>query len=574
MRFRLPITAAFVAALALSPIAAFAQSGGSSSDQSSTPSAAALTTTPTLTATPQAQPAPPPVRTSAPPTLVTAADGATAPVFGSQLFSGAFSAARPTKLSSYVIQPGDQIAVRIYGAINIDSVQTVDTAGALFIQGIGPVQVSGSPASELQGRLATALRAVYTDAVGVYVDILQGGTQGVFLAGNVTRPGRYLGSPNDSVLFFLDQAGGIDPERGSYRAVQVRRNGSVIATFDLYDFMTAGRLAPFTFQDGDVIYVAPRGSMVVVTGAVKNQFGFEAAPGTASISGQDLLALARASGTATSVGVTSVRDGSRQAAYFPMDQFPAVLLGSGDHVNLQSDVFTETISVTTQGDIRGPSIFVLPRGAMLSQLLQQLPLEGSDVEPTYVHIERSSVALEQRDALNHALDNLERAALTQPAYSSQGAATASTQAALVTQFVERARQTVPSGKIAVYTDGEFHDIRLQSGDRVVLPARSDVIIVAGEVLSPGAFAWADDLRITDYINRAGGASQNADRRNYALRRPDGSATVVRGNAKPRPGDQIVVVPGFPSRSFLLFKDLTAVAFQIATTAAAVIRITE
>ncbi len=503
-----------------------------------------------------------------------AADGAIAQVYGTQLFSGAFSAARPTKDSSYLIQPGDQIAVRIYGAINVDAVQTVDTSGALFIQGIGPVNVANAPASQLQGRLTEALRGVYNDSVGVYVDVLQGGSIGVFLAGDVNRPGRYLGSPGDSVLYFLDQAGGIDATRGSFRQVSVRRDGQTVASYDLYDFMTAGRLANFNFRNGDVVYVARRGPMVVVTGEAANAYAFEASAGQTFLSGADLITLARPSATVTSVGVTRVRDGFAQGEYFTLAAFSGSQLGAGDRVEMRSEIFTQTVSVRLVGDLMGPSIMVLPRGARLSQLLAQVPLDQTDIEPTYVHIERRSVAARQKEALNRSLDTLLRAALTTPTSSAEGATAAAQQSDQIASFVDLARRTELPGKVAVYIDDRFHDLQLEDGDRVIFPRRTDVVIVAGEVLSPGAFVHAGDLRIRDYIDRAGGYAANANRSRFALRRPDGSARIVRANDRPRPGDEIVIVPSFSDRRMIMFRELTQIAFQIATTAAAVINITD
>ncbi len=503
-----------------------------------------------------------------------AADGAIAQVYGTQLFSGAFSAARPTKDSSYLIQPGDQIAVRIYGAINVDAVQTVDTSGALFIQGIGPVNVANAPASQLQARLTEALRGVYNDSVGVYVDVLQGGSIGVFLAGDVNRPGRYLGSPGDSVLYFLDQAGGIDATRGSFRQVSVRRDGQTVASYDLYDFMTEGRLANFNFRNGDVIYVGRRGPMVVVTGEAGNAYAFEAAPGQTSLSGAELITLARPAATVTSVGVTRVRDGLAQGEYFPLADFASSRLGAGDRVEMRSEIFTQTVSISLIGDMMGPSIMVLPRGARLSDLLARVPLDQTDIERTYVHIERRSVAQRQKEALDRSLDSLLRAALTTPTSSPEGATAAAQQSDQIASFVELARQAQPAGKVAVYIDDQFHDLQLEDGDRVIFPRRTDVVIVAGEVLNPGAFVHAGNLRIRDYVDRAGGYAANANRSRFALRRPDGSARIVRANDRPRPGDEIVIVPSFSDRRMIMFRELTQIAFQIATTAAAVINITD
>lgn len=100
------------------------------------------------------------------------------------------------------------------------------------------------------------------------------------------------------------------------------------------------------------------------------------------------------------------------------------------------------------------------------------------------------------------------------------------------------------------------------------------MIVAGEVLNPGAFVHAGNLRVRDYVDRAGGFAANANRGSFALRRPDGSARIVRANDRPRPGDEIVIVPSFADRRMVLLRDLTQIAFQIATTAAAVINISQ
>jgi protein involved in polysaccharide export with SLBB domain len=530
--------------------------------------ASALPALPSLTGAAATPPAPPVSADD----FVTMADGVQARVFGSQLFTGAFAAARPTRRSDYLVQPGDQVAVRIFGAVNNDALQTVDTSGDLFVQGVGPVHVGGVPVSKLQATVSAAVSRIYTSTVGVYADVLQGGTLGVFLTGDVRRPGRYLGTPGDSALYFLDQAGGVNPAKGSFRAVAVHRDGKTVATFDFYDFLTEGRIRAFAFEDGDVIFVPPQGALVAVSGDAVSPYAFEAPPGQAGLSGEQVLRLARPQSTVTSVGVSKVRGGDGDAAYFPVSEFASVQLRNGDHVLLKSDVFTNTISVSIQGDLKAPSIFVLPRDARLSDLLAQIPLEGTDIEPTYVHIQRASVARAQKVALDKALDNLERAVLTTPTLSGAGAAAVSAQSAQMSLFVEKAKQAQPIGNVAVYVDGQFNDLHLQNGDIVIFPKKSDVVMVAGEALNPGAFTHAAGLNVIGYVNRAGGATENANRKRFVLRRPDGTALVVNARVQPRPGDEIVVVPQIVNRNFLLFKDLTTVIFQMVTSTAAVVAV--
>src|SRR3546814_10717169 len=51
------------------------------------------------------------------------------------------------------------------------------------------------------------------------------------------RPGAYAGTSMDSILHYIDQAGGIDPDRGSFLDIEVKRGSTVRAKLNLYDFL-------------------------------------------------------------------------------------------------------------------------------------------------------------------------------------------------------------------------------------------------------------------------------------------------------------------------------------------------
>ncbi len=499
-------------------------------------------------------------------------DGLRLPVFGTELFTGSFAGSRPADRPDYIIQSGDQVVVNLFGAVNSGSSQIVDAQGNVFIVGVGPVHVLGARAGDLQSVVSSRVREVFTGAVGVYATVGQAGSVGVFVSGDVNRPGRYLGSSHDSVLFFLSQAGGIDAARGSFRNVTVRRGGQVVASYDLYDFLLNGQTQPIRFQDGDVVFVAPRGAMVGVTGNVRNAFAFEAPKGTGTMTGADLLPMTRPEPTVTGAGLRGFRNGTPRAAYFPMSDLSRVVLQDGDHVDFRSDAFVDTVTVSVQGEIKGPSIYVLPRGGTLSQLMARIPLDGTDVEPRFVHVQRLEVALEQKRALNDALFNLQKQVLTSSPQTTAAAALATSQATLINQFVDRASRAVPDGNIAVYSNGHFQDLRLQDGDVVILPSRTDVVIVAGEVLNPGGLAHAPGLTIKGYIARAGGFAAHANEGRFVLRHRDGSGEVADGNTRPQPGDEIVVLPKVGSSFLQWATDISQLLFQLALTTATVIQL--
>ncbi len=504
--------------------------------------------------------------------FISTTDGLRIPVFGTELFTGSFAGSRPADRPDYVIQTGDQVVINLFGAVNTGTSQIVDATGNVFLTGIGPIRVAGLQVSQLQSTVASRVREVFTGAVGVYTTVGQAGSIGVFVSGDVNRPGRYLGSSHDSVLFFLSQAGGIDAARGSFRNVTVRRGGQVVANYDLYDFLLNGQTEPIRFQDGDVVFVAPRGAMVGVTGNVRNAFAFEAPHATGSMTGADLLPMTRPEPTVTGAGLRGFRNGTPRAAYFPLADLARVVLQDGDHVDFRSDSFVDTVTVTVQGEIKGPSVYVLPRGGTLSQLLARIPLEGTDVEPRYVHVQRLEVAMEQKHAIDDALYNLQKQVVTAPASTTAAANLATAQATLINQFVQRAQTVVPDGNIAVYSNGLFQDLRLQDGDVVILPNRTDVVIVAGEVLTPGGLAHAPRLTVKGYIARAGGLAAHANSKRFVLRHRDGSGEVVDGNAVPLPGDEIVVLPKVGSGFLQAVTDVSQLLFQLTLAAATVIKL--
>lgn len=136
--------------------------------------------------------------------------------FGAELFTGGFRGLRADGLNAdYRVQPGDQVTLRLWGAVDMDRVLPVDAQGNIFIPAIGPVQVQGVTHQQLDSVVSRAVRRVYPDNVGVYTNLQGVQPIAVFVTGFVNQPGRYVGVPSDSVLYLLDQASGIDDELGS-----------------------------------------------------------------------------------------------------------------------------------------------------------------------------------------------------------------------------------------------------------------------------------------------------------------------------------------------------------------------
>ncbi len=488
--------------------------------------------------------------------------------FGWELFAGQAVTARALGINpGYIIEPGDKISVQVWGAMTLDQVATVDLQGNIFLPEIGPVRVAGIPQGQLNERVRAAAARVYTDQVQIYTNLLNTQPVGVYVTGAVPRPGRYAGERNDSMLYYLSQAGGVDLVRGSFRDVRVMRGDRMIARVDLYAFLLNGQLPGFQFHDNDTIVVGPQQPTVVAAGEVQNSYLFEIAGGTTT--GADVIEMARPLPKVTHVAIRGVRDGRPYNAYVSLAEFAQSRVLNGDELVFQADLVEETIFVGVIGQVSGPSSFAVPRGTRLSQVLDMIAIDPRTADIRDIYLRRKSVGERQKRALEMALDQLQRAVLTTSATTSSEAQLRAQEAQLVQAFVDKARAVEPEGRVVL--DGDAGDMLVEAEDVIVIPQFSSVVMVTGEVQLPQTMVFDPRRPLSDYIAGAGGFTERADESQVLVLRQSGE--VVTGSSPEiRPGDQIMVLPSAGSKTLAIVKDMMQIIYQIAVSSGVVIRL--
>ncbi|UYV18065.1 polysaccharide biosynthesis/export family protein [Halomonas qaidamensis] len=483
------------------------------------------------------------------------------PPFGANLFTGGFRGAMGDGLNAgYQVKPGDQITVRVWGALEFERVLPVDAQGNIFIPGSGPLNVEGQNSQQVESSVRGAITSVYPENVQVYTNVQGVQPVAVFVTGYVENPGRFAGTPNDSVLYFLDQAGGIDQDLGSYRQIRVMRNDRTVATVDLYDFLINGSIARPQFQDGDTIVVEERGPAIAVGGDVHREHRYELLGN--QLSGAELVNLARLRSGVSHVLLRGNRDDGPFAQYFPLDMFYGQTIRSGDEVLFSADKRSETIVVEVEGSYYGPSRFALPRDARLSELLDAIPVPENMTAVESISLQRESVRQQQKQSMEDSLRRLETTYLSAESSTNEEAKIRAQEAELIQDFVERARELEPSGRLVVAYNDRISDIRLQDGDIITIPEISDSMLISGEVLVPQAAVFRPGMNVIDYIESAGGFTNRADEDHILIVRQNGAVENAR-NVNLRPGDEILVMPAAPTHNLQLASTLTQILFQIA-----------
>jgi polysaccharide export outer membrane protein len=191
--------------------------------------------------------------------------------FGYDLFDHEISTFAPTTNvpvpADYLVGPGDELDVQLYGNQNRDLRLYVGRDGRVSFPELGPIQVGGETFNAVKANLESR---VGRQMIGVHASISMGDTRSirVFVLGDAKRPGSYVISGLGTITSALFASGGVQPI-GSLRNIQLKRHGSLVRRLDLYDMLIRGdttddaRLLP-----GDTIFVPPVGATVTVDGEV------------------------------------------------------------------------------------------------------------------------------------------------------------------------------------------------------------------------------------------------------------------------------------------------------------------
>lgn len=493
-------------------------------------------------------------------------------VFGAQLFTGAFARQSASTFNDdYAINVGDTVDIRLWGAYNFQAPLTVDPQGNIFLPNVGPVKLRGVRNRNLQARVEQAVYSVFRSNVFVYANLAEAQPVRIFVGGFVNRPGAYAGTSLDSVLHYLDQAGGIDTDRGSFIDIEIKRGTDTRATIDLYDFLLSGEMPQIQLRDGDVIFVNQRQNTLRVSGLAENPRTFEF--GSSAISLAQIITYAKPTPDATHVRVTRSAGTVRNVEYYALADAHTIMLNNGDLIAFTADKRPGTITVRVEGEHDGSQEFVLPYGSRLGDVLSQISYSERSA-PENIQLFRVSVKERQKETLDTSLRQLERTALTARSGTAEEAQLRKNEADMLLRFVDRARKIEPLGQVVIANSLGRNDLMLENGDIVKVPAQDRLVLVSGGVLFPQASIYDPSYRVSDYIDQAGGYAGKKGGTRVIIAHPNGTFDQASGNSRSQvnAGDEIMVLPEIQSKNRQIFKEVTQILYQIAVSAGVVLGI--
>ena len=394
-------------------------------------------------------------------------------VFGHDIFNNRRLTFEPSMNiatpQNYVLGPGDQVVVDIYGASQRTHQLTVSPDGFITVPGYGLISVSGLTVAAAQSKIRSSLGSRYASSE---IKMTLGHTRSIMVnvMGEVNAPGTYTLSGYATVFHALYSAGGIR-DLGTLRNIKVFRQGKLITIVDIYEYILNGRLAGnIRLQDNDVIQVGPYESLVGITGNVKRTMFYEMRKNESVAT---LIKYAGGfTGDAYTKAVRLIRQNGERYSVYNINEF--------DFASFQ---VADGDAVTVDGMLNRFENMVEVKGAVFRPAQYQL---GGNITTVKSLIEAAEGVTEDAFTAHAVMHRLK---------------------------ADRSLEIIPVDVRGIL-NGTVADIPLQNEDVLFIPTDADLrqertLTITGYVMSPGTYQFADNTTIEDLIIEAGGLRDQA-----------------------------------------------------------------
>ena len=409
--------------------------------------------------------------------------------FGFDLFENASETGAAVDIattSDYVLGPGDNILIYLWGRVEKEYNLTFDREGKVFVPQVGEIIGWGLTLEQFKTRAQKQFSKVYSE-FDLTISLGKIRSMRIYVTGEVKRPGAYTVSSLTSLFNAIYTAGGPN-ERGSMRSIKLMRSGKAEATVDLYKFLLEGdNSVDARLQTGDLIFVPVAGTRVAIRGEVRRPAlyelsGSETALNLLGLAGQptaeahlDRIMLERVSGQAE----WEVLDlNLNQKTTAAVDD---ILLQDGDRMTVYSIYDLKKNMVAIAGQVKHPGYYERNDSTKVADLITR-----GQLQPYDVFYQRADLFRRHTNNRTEIVRiNLEAALLND---SSQN---------LVLQDLD---------SLHVYSINEVEWKRS--------------VYVEGEVKRPGEYELYDGMTVEDLIFLSGSFKRSADRHEAEIARID------------------------------------------------------
>ena len=462
--------------------------------------------------------------------------------YGAKIFSMMQSSLMPLNEpnfdSSYVLDFGDQLQIQLIGQKSqIDKI-IINRDGSISIEDIGKLYIAGLTLNNASNLIKSAINQAFI-GVEAYITLTNVRDVQIIMAGNVYNPGSYTLNGNSNIFHALSVSGG-PSDIGSFRSIDLLRDGKTIETIDLYDTFINGKPSFNTrLRSGDIIFVNPVKKIVSIYGAVYR-------PGIYELIENENLSevIVFANGInpyadINNITLDRVLDGQiKSLSISNISQFDKIQSNAADSIYIRAYPF-RTVSI--KGAVLNPGMYMMNEGDSINDVIVKSGGMTKSAYPFGIVYEREKVkeinsAASKKlyeDSLDNILDLIK---------STGSEADFSPLIGILGQI----RNAEPSGRVIVdFDNNSFESIMIEDNDSILIPEKTNQVYIYGASNVNGAAEYVDGKSIDFYIDKMGGLQDDADKKKAYILYPNGESNRINisknlfiGNEK-----NVMVYPG-------------------------------
>ena len=279
--------------------------------------------------------------------------------------------------------------------------------GSINIPDIGKIVVAGLTLNDAISIIKNKVTNIF---IGTEAFVTLDGIRDVdiLVSGNALNPGVYTLTGNSNILHALTMAGGIS-EFGSFRNINLIRNGKVVETLDIYDLLIEGKFIPKKrLRSGDIVFVEERKNLVEVSGAVKRPAIYELNDNQSLSEALNYSYGPKITADMRNVYLERILDGVlRIIPIVNTSQFENIKPSDGDKIYLREHPFR---IATINGAVLKPGSYKMAEGETLQDLIDKaggFTLNAYPFGAIYENPEALKINNEAKDILyDQFLDNI------------------------------------------------------------------------------------------------------------------------------------------------------------------------
>jgi len=444
---------------------------------------------------------------------------------------------------SYILDFGDVLEIQTVGQNN-DLARPkeipVKRDGSINVPDIGKIFVAGLSLESASLLIKNKINSAFIGTES-FISLVNVRDIQVLIAGNANNPGVYTLNGNSNLLHALSMAGGID-DLGSYREVNVIRDGNIVGSIDLYDIFILGKpnFGP-KLRSGDSIYVKQAEILTNIVSGVNRPHVYELKAGENFSQAINFANDFKSTANLDFISVQRLENGEIKVLKLKKEDLSNLSVKHRDIITVREYQYG---TVTIEGAVNEPGEYSITGETTLKDIIIASGGYKKTAYPFGGFLDNKKTKEINEKARDILYSQYIKSLANNPAIinsESQG----------LPILMSELKKSIISGRVMAEFDIDMIsadptlDTILMDQDRIMIPHLPNQVYVYGEISNQGAIRYSPGKGINYYLKNAGNILETGDKKTIFVVHPNGNTERLSSNFRifNNQNNKILIYPG-------------------------------